>query len=355
MKGSIADQTQKLALMHDLELGCTWSGTNPIMYAALSELLESEGKIGEAIAVLTEAAKREPELYVRLANLAHRHGRKQPLERAAAEAKRIIQQRIATQKATSNDYFSLANVFLLETNPDAALQIASEGLAKDPENPQLKRMLSETHRFKYVKALENNTSNVSSQNLAMLDAALKADPTNPSVTQEVARLIALGSEATPELAAALEAQLESGQASVMTHILLAGRAIKNGEIAKAIPHYEIALRAAPNSPVILNNLALAIAMTKPEDMTRALELIGQALKFANRSAEYHDTQGQIRLLQGDKVGAITSFETAIELDPSRISTRQQLAGAYEAAGMLEMTKVQQAAIAKLQSQQPPKP
>lgn len=354
VKGQIVDHQQKMTLLHDLEIGCTWNGANPIMRAALSQLLESEGKIGEAIAVLTEAAKSEPELNVRLANLAHRHGRKQALERAAGEAKRMLQQRVAAQNALPDDYFALANMFLLEQNAEAALQITSMGLAKYPENPQLKRMASETHRFKYVTA-RGNLEKVDTNTLAILDAALKADPTNPAVTQEVARIISIGESTTPELNAALEAQLANGQATVMTHLLLGSHFIKSGNIAKAIPHYELALRVAPNSPLILNNLALAIALTQPEHLSRADELISQAIALVKNSAEQYDTQGQIRMLQGDKVGAITSFETAIELENSRVETRKKLAAAYEAAGMTEMVKAQQREIAKALAQPPTTP
>ncbi len=352
MRTGVPNRDAKMELMHDLEVASGWDGTGPFLLSAYSDVLESEGKIGEAITVLSGAAKRAPELNVKLANLAYRHQRTQPLEQASLEARKLIQDRIRVDKATANDFAQLANLLLLERKPDEALEAAERGLRKEPENAALKRIASESLRMKYMLSIK--TSETGTQvNMGLLDAALKIDPTNPSIAEEIAKLAALGQEATPELDKALNEQLANGQATAMTHLLLANRKLTTGDLKAAIPHLELALKQAPNSPVVLNNLSLAIARSQPENIDRALDLINRALAVVGNSPEFYDSHGEILMIKGDLLGAISSFEKAIGLDGKRLGTRRLLLKACELEGLAEMAEAQRAAIEKLEAKPEP--
>ncbi len=178
-----------------------------------------------------------------------------------------------------------------------------------------------------------------------------------AVSEEVARLLARGGKASPALREALNQQLADGQATTMTHLMLATRALKESKLEKAIPHLEVALRNAPNAPVVLNNLAVALCRVSPSNAPRARELIDRALRVSGPNAEMLDSQGEIRMASGDYVGAVESFESAVGLDGTRIATRRRLMEAYEKAGMKEMVTVQANKIRELEAtmQPPPKP
>jgi len=346
MRRGVTSREDKIELLHNLEIASTWDGSGPALLAAFARLLESEGRIGEAIASLTEAAKREPSLNVELANLAYRNNRKQPQEKASESAKKVIEDKIKESKATATDYAQLANLLLLEQKTDEALNRAQQGLAIAPDSAALKRLASEALRFKYLLTIKNSADGTQ-VNLGLLDAALKFDPTNPAVTEEIAKLSIIGKEATPELETALNNQLANGQATAMTHILLANKFLASGKLKEAIPHLKMALRQAPDNPNVLNNLALATAMVSPEEIDQAIEWIDKALSIQGNNPELHDTHGQILMLKGDELGAITSYQTAIGLDGKRIVTRELMLVACEKAGMNELAEAQRAAITSL--------
>ncbi len=235
--------------------------------------------------------------------------------------------------------------------PVKARQTAIMGLKKDAENPQLKRLLSESFRLEYLKTIKQ-TQGITQVNLGLLDAALKADPSNPAVGTEIARLQSIGQDAPPELREALQQQLVSGQTTALTHILLANQLLGKGNLTEAVPHLELALLQAPNTPSVMNNLALAIARLDPTNsLDRAMKLSTAATTADPASGEYLDTLGELKEISGDKLGAVSSYETAIGLDGNRTDTRQKLAKLYRELGMQEMADVQDAEIKQRADQQ----
>src|SRR5690606_19852690 len=138
--------------------------------------------------------------------------------------------------------------------------------------------------------------------LELLDLALKADSTNPRVTEEIAKLLALGKKASPELMASLEENLTNGDATAVTHLMVGNRRVMDSKLAEAVGHFEIASRMAPGAPPILNNLALALTRNSPEDpevLKRAEMLMMRALHVAGPSAELFDSLGEIRATAGN--------------------------------------------------------
>src|SRR5690606_5810690 len=140
-----------------------------------------------------------------------------------------------------------SNLCLFEKNPSEARAAALKGLEAAPENPQLRRLVSESYRFEYVQSIQQ-ADGQTKLNLGLLDAALKSDPSNPNVGMEIARLIAMGEDTSAEFKTVLEQQLAAGQATALTHNRLANRHLQAGELQAAAPHRELALRQAPNNP-----------------------------------------------------------------------------------------------------------
>ncbi len=61
---------------------------------------------------------------------------------------------------------------------------------------------------------------------------------------------------------------------------------------------------SPNNPVILNNLALALARVRPEEILKARQLAEQALKVGGADAEVLDTYGEILSMMREYTVAI---------------------------------------------------
>ncbi len=344
----VSNREETLELMHNLEIASSWDGSGAALRAAYAQVLEREGRIGEAIASLTEAVKIDPSLNVELANLAYRNNRKQPQEKAIESAKKVIEEKIKSESAVADDYAQLANILLLEQKADEAIARAEQGLAIDSGNAALKRLASEAFRLKYLQTIKNSAEGIQ-VNLGFLDAALKSDPTNPAVAEEIAKLSMIGQQATDELEAALNTQLANGQATAMTHILIANKNIVAGKLKEAIPHLKMALRQAPDNPKVLNNLALATATVSPDQIDQSLQWIEKAVSIQGNNPELHDTLGQILMLKGDELGAISSYEKAIGLDGNRVITRELMLAACEKAGMSELAEAQRTAIENLRA------
>ncbi|MDX1929643.1 MAG: hypothetical protein SFV81_24155 [Pirellulaceae bacterium] len=350
LQGPIEDEASKTILLNDLEVAATWSGTGTRLRDTLASLLESTGRPGDAIRVLQATAETEPAAWIRVVEVALRSGRKQPAEDASRKAKAIFAQRIADHKSTEMDYINLAQLWVLEQNPDEAIKHIQLGLQQFPENQNLKLVLSECFRIKFRTTFKETESGFQC-NIEYLDEALKADSTNPSVGEEVAKLMARGGDVSPTLRIAMEQQLADGKATTMTHLMLATHWLKKSDFATAIPHLEVANRKSPNMPVVLNNLALSLIRLSPDNAQTAKDLIDRAVKFSRPHAELFDSQGEIRLVAGDYVGAVESLETAVGLDPSRINTRRRLIEAYEKAGLKDMVEVQKQKIREIEAAQ----
>ncbi len=347
---SVEDRADVLTLINDLEVAMAWSGSGPALHALLADLLEKEGRVADAIKILEGSAAGNPVLLLQMVGISAKHGRPLLAESSATEATKILQTRIAEYRAKVPDFITYIKLCLVLQSPDQAVRVATEGVSRFAEDKDLRRWLSESYRAKYISTFKVSASGGLECDINQLDAALKADPTNPHVSEEVARLLTLGSTATKALTDALEEQLSAGIATTMTHLLLANEHLKSSKFDQAVPHLEVALRQTPDSPVILNNLAVALVRLSADNAGRARELIARGLSISGPDAELLDSQGEIRMMGGDYVGAVESFEAAIGLDGNRIATRQRLVQAYEKAGLADMAKVQQKQIEKLQSE-----
>lgn len=335
---------QRAVLIKDLSMATRWSGCHPSLRNLYSQLLESQGDVGQAMSVLEGGGESTLEANLAIARLALDHDQQGRFDRAAQEIKREVQSRVDAETVTSQDWTILANLYLFEKNPAEARLAAMNGLKTDFENSQLRRLVSESYRLEYLQSVQQVDGKIK-LNLGLLDAALKSDPTNPNVGMEIARLMAMGEDTNPEFKSALEQQLAAGQATALTHILLANRQLRSGDLQAAVPHLELALRQAPYNPIILNNLALALSRTDQQS-ERAEQLATDAVQRAPSNAEFRDTLGEIRARNGDKLGAIESYEAAIGLNPQASSTRKKLADLYRELGMTEMADVQQRELDK---------
>lgn len=328
-------------LLNDFKWASEWESLNPAMLVQYAKLLNSQQNHAEAIAALRQAALRDPNYWISVAVLAKQLGLSGRYEQAAAEIRSELQPKVAAQVAEPLEYARLARLALLDEDFREARQLTELGLRKDPQHADLRRILSEVYLLQYRQTADYEKQQF---NIDLLDAALKADGSNEGVTEEVARLVAQGQDASPELRKMLEEKLATGKATALTHLLLANRDLLNSDMEQALGHLRVAVRSSPNSPVILNNLGLAIVRREAptaEELKEAEAALRRALSVAGPNAELLDSLGEILLAAGKYTDAIQTLEAAIGMDENRDNTRQRLIQAYQAAGMRDMVEVQQ--------------
>lgn len=110
---------------------------------------------------------------------------------------------------------------------------------------------------------------------------------------------------------------------------LAERAMGAGQFGEAVKQYEAIQKAAPENPMVLNNLAFAAGRQKDP---RAIGFAEQALKLAPNNPAILDTLGMLEVEKGDLQQGIARLEKARELSPKALAIRLNLAEAYGKAG-----------------------
>ena len=338
------DAAERRQLMQHLRETVNWERVSGHLLMLYANLLAEDGKRPDALAVMEKAAQKQPELLVNLAVMAKQFNAPKIANESSSRAKTLLQQKLKSGTETIDDIIELVKVQLIDDELNAALATGRVGLAKDPGNEELKYLCSQALRLMYRQSIRK-TDEGTEINLSLLDAAIKEFPSNPYLAEDIALLSDLGAEASKELKAALEEQLAKGQATAVAHLMLANQEIKAGRLKQSLPHLEQSLKLAPSHPVTLNNLALVLALTDAKQLQRAEDLADKAVSIAPNNAEFHDTQGEIRLIADRPLDAIESLEKAIGLDPERRRTHELLAKAYRIAGSEDMAAVHEKFLA----------
>jgi tetratricopeptide (TPR) repeat protein len=335
------------ALMEHLEQADKWEGCSSDLRATYAELLAAQGDAAKAVLVLERAAKQDPNLRVMLTAMAKQAGLEDKAAEVSGAAQEDLEARVSSETPNVDDIVQLASLMLVKGDTQRCRELVDKGLRLDPGNAMMRRLASNSLLIDFRKTVMEKEDGLE-LNLDLLDAALKADPTNPELSVDLARAINLGVSLPQEMTEKLEAYLASGRASGLLHLMFANQKIIKGDISGSIPHLEIADRLAPKSPVIMNNLALALALTDRSQIDRAFGLITEAIKVAGEQIDLVDTQGQINLIAQRPVEAIACFEKVLTVSPNSVETRKMLAEAYKLAGMESLAQKQQEVIESLQ-------
>jgi len=331
-----------------LSIASSWSGTNPYILAAYSQILESEKRTREAIGMMQRAANRDPSYYLSLAGLFARH--KQPVQ-AKEAVDRTVQHFSASfgkKDEPDSDRIAVAEAYLQIQKLEDAAKVLQQGLSLRPDRPALRRALSNIYRLAYRQQLKKSESGIQA-NLNLLNAALAADPTNPALGEEIALLQPMGVQPDELMIQSLQKQLASGGASAVTHVLLGNAFYNRKDLNKAVIHWELALGQDPNMVLAINNLALAMALKEEPNFEKAMTLADRALEIGKDNPELLDTKGEILALMGNHIEAIPYFEKAIRFGRYRVSSREKLAMSYEKAGLTDQSKAQWELIEELKA------
>ncbi len=350
------------SLLQDLEAASRSPQLSPMLLRMYGDLLVSRGDWEEGLRVLRRAAEDAPVHWLRVAAVAKQNSRERLFEEGCAAFDAWFTERVQAGTSTPAEHLARIESLILREDWDGAIEAAQGALTRWNDDKLLRRALSETLRLKFRAVSDWKNGSIA---IGLLNMALKIDPTNPRVSEDIARLNGVFSELPDAMKEHLEQQLADGSATAVTHVILANDLLRAENYAKAIPHLEIALRTAPDSPIVLNNLALSLCRLpdrSPEDVARAVELARQALSIAGPNPELYDTLGEVLMAAGQPHDAIGALEAALEADNARTSTRLKLAAAYRAVGLEDMARLHEklsevaTSNASLpESEQPPAP
>lgn len=149
------------------------------------------------------------------------------------------------------------------------------------------------------------------------------------------RLAVLATEDGPyqdEADTRIQELLAAGRAPAAVYMVLGSAAAGRGDFETAVELLEQAQELQADDPIVLNNLAWAVAHCDPPDCHRALALLEVALRQLPHSPELHDTRGQILLAAGRPQEALADLEFALRAFAGRARLHRALAAVYEQLG-----------------------
>ena len=345
-----ASQTQELAarLKHHVVEASRWDRCPQAVLQAGSHFSLVTGDIPGGLALLARSAERHPEDNFLLAVLAHRAGDRRLFEQVWPRAEEHLLARVAEQPADESARLQLAQIYSTASELDRAEEVLLQ-VPEAERTPQILRALSQIYVQRYGQSQSQQNEKVS-VNLKFLDMAMRIDPSNPLIAEEVAKLARMqGPQPTEELIELLKTHLASGTATAVTHACLAEMRLLRNELDKAIPHLEQVINRLPNSAEYLNNLAYCLAELEPERYEEALKYATQAIAESRRepNADFYDTLAHVLSRLERHKEAITAIETAIELAPARVDFHRRAAAEYAAVGDNSMVQVHEQVIERL--------
>ncbi len=332
---------------HHLEQATLWEKAPANVLVTYSQLLESKGKIDEAIAIVRRLVADQPQFRLLIAEICKRHGREAQSKEELSQLMSFFIQRLSTIQEKDDDRVHLARAYLFLNDLKKAKDVLAEGLDQNPNRPAVRRALSDVLVLEYRSTIRK-TDDAVEANMNLLNVALNIDPTNPRAGEEVAQLAAAGANVDDKTLHMLVDQVSKGQATAVTNLVLANAYMKQGKLAEAIGNWELCLTKNPNMVLALNNLAVALTRIDPPQFERALQMIERALSIAGPDAELYDSKGTILLAAGKRFDAITAFETSIKIQPMRVATRQKIIDAYEAEGMTQEASAQKEILGRVE-------
>lgn len=335
-------------VLTNLEKASKWKDVDSRLISYYARTLEDMGETLKAVSVAKQAAATKPELNLELARLYSRIGFQEELKSAANLMEDFFMKRLNSPLEKESDRLAVAEARRMSNRLEQAAEILTEGLLNKSSGPRIKRELSEIQRLIYLKSVSQTEEGAYQANLSLLERVADTDPSNPNISEEIAKLLPLKIKPTKKLMDVLKKQIDMGITNVSTHILLAEEFFSLGNTKDAIKNWEQALNKDPSNIGAMNDLALCWVKASEKNTDRSLELLNRALSLTPGNSEILDSLGDVLMIAQRPKDAINKFELAIRNDNSRIETRKKLVKAYQANGMDDMAKALSTVIQKME-------
>ncbi len=323
------EQVDGEVLKHHLEIASKWGGTNPLLLLRYGAMLEKEGKLNQALSLYQTASERDRRQLLVLADAFRRTGQPSRTQRAVQSAVNYFSRNLNKAEEAEEDRIQVARAHLLVNDQTKALEVLTEGLQTRPNKDDYRRAISEVYRLSYLSSAVLKEKQFSA-NLLYLDRAIEADPVNPQLANEIARLTGLlTTDDSSDVLSTVSLQLASGQSPLVSHMLYANLSYQKQNLAAAMLHWELLLEINPSVIPALRSLALANLETEKPDFDKSIELIERAEKLTEKSPSILDAKGDIYQRMNRLPEAAECYKELLIKAPLVLPTRRKLATVYE--------------------------
>jgi putative PEP-CTERM system TPR-repeat lipoprotein len=171
----------------------------------------------------------------------------------------------------------------------------------------------------------------------------------PALASKAHRALVMAGK-VPEAQALSQKWLKDNPGDLMFVAYLADSALARSDWAEARSRYEFLLKASPNDPVVMNNLAWVLLRTNAAK--EAETLARQAVALRPQAGVMLDTLSEVLSVLGKHDEAIEKQRQAVELERDNPTRRVALAKRYIAANQRDKAKAELDAVAQLGGRYP---
>lgn len=310
----------------------------------MGTLLLQDGNTQQAVRHLREVADKDAAACLTIATVHHQQGDKERAKIFALQARELINQQLVQNPGTVKLYASLATTFVLAQDEDRGLQVLAEAY-KSSKDPALRGPISDLY-FSWGNRLLVRDRQIQKPTfnrvLQLFKKSLEANPQNLQVANRLADFsLQLEGEQGQQIADFLDNALADGVEPAIVHFMHGTRALLNGDSEAAQFHLDRALKDDPNTPGVLNNIAMSIVMSVERDpagpkrrkkLVEALSLADKALQMSPGHPYLSDTRGQVLFRLGRYEECIANFEIALKEPQLRSAVYPFIASAYRELG-----------------------
>jgi tetratricopeptide (TPR) repeat protein len=301
-------------------------------------LLVRAGRLEEALDYFSKVAEIQPALYLSVAELQSRLGKDDQAKLSRVRAKDHFRWQLTDNPKNVNARINLVRAMLPDGEIKEAVASLREGLVLKDDR-LLRIALADCSVWKFDSLSVEDREGIIGLNL--LNYAITNAPAHGPTLERIALVAASTTNKDWEqMRERLHQCLAEGNAPATCHLFLANGYFQQKEYDKARTHLELAHRLDSRMVLVLNNLAWLMAFVEPINLTRAEELIDQAVRLASTnnvaSLEVRETRGQIKLKLKKYTEAISDLEFVLSSYNNRKKIRIALAEAYEAHGDSEL-------------------
>ena len=311
-------------------------------HARLGQLLVLRGDRAGAIVHFELAAREKPDCQLNLAVLYQAQAEPVQAARAAGLAAAHFRKLAGAEPTVWGHRLGWAQAELLRQQYAAAVAVLQPAVEGAEDARPFRELLVAVYLSWLADLAEREPDRLDKQ-LEVLDAAFQAAPDHPEVLTAIANAVTQAeddheSPRFAELHRALQRTLASGNAPAMVHLLVGTRSLQAGDLEGAIVQLELALQANPHLPLVLNNLAWALAHREPPDLERALRLIDTAVPLSDHPC-LRGTRAVILAAMGRSAEAIRELEDVLRRHPEPAWVHGILADLYRQAGVEDLAEL----------------
>ncbi len=273
----------------------------------------------KSLEALLERHADDPNVLTLLANL-------DLLENKLKDAERRFRRLYETPAGALAGLNGLAQVYLRQRRPQAAVELLRREAARRPENTSLKLQLA------FILSLAGQHEAA----VRLTREVLKLRPNNGEAYRLLGGIYYTKGDLT-NAETAFQRAVELRPRDPVPLLFLGMGAERLGAISRAIEYYRKTIDLAPNNPIALNNLAYVLAETST-DLDEALTLAQRARNVLPDDPNITDTLAYIYMKQNLVDRAVALLEQVVAKYPKVVLWRYHLAMALHRKGLDEKAR-----------------